>query len=217
MRSISCEVFKRVIAIAIFFCVTKTCFPQTYRAEYKCIFNNFNKLDNLKDTSFESHQPSDVLPLSLVLKYTIVCNNKFLEVIGEVDSSLSPKNISVKFFNFKALFDLSNNLVYFPEENTIKKVLVYELQANGVVKDDCFEHSLKGFDSSIRVTICKKIPKYILPAIKFTNNVGGVKFISTSQLSIKLLSFKKINRTLDYTKLFLPYLKKEVPEVYSFF
>ena len=213
----SCEVVKRAIAIAIFFCVTKLCFPQTYRAEYTCTFNNFNKLDNLKDTSFESHQPREVLPLTLVLKYTIICNNKFLEVIGEVDSSLSPKNISVRFFNFKALFDLSNNLVYFPEENTIKKLLVYELQANGVGKDDCMEQSIRGFDSSFRVTTCKKVPKYILPAIKFKNNVGGVRFISTSQLSIKLLGFKKINKTLDYTKLFLPYLKKEVPEIYRFF
>jgi len=217
MKSISGKICKRVIAIVIFSCVAKASISQTYQAEYKCMFNNFNKLENVRDTSFESHKPSEILPLSLVLKYTIVCNNKFLEVAGEVDSSTSPKNISVSFLNFKAIFDLRNNLVYFPDENIIKKVLVYELQANGVVKDDCFEHSVKDFDSSIRVTTCNKIPKHLLPAIKFKNNVGGVKFISTSQLFIKLLSFKKINRTLDHTKLFVPYLKKEVPEIYSFF
>lgn len=212
-----CEEFKKVIVIAIFFGVTKTCFPQTYQAEYKCIFSSFNKLDNLKDTSLESRQPSEVLPLSLVLKYTIVCNNKFLEVIGEVDSSLSPKNISVKFLNFKAIFDLTNNLVYFPEEQIIKKILVYELQNKGSFKEDCFASSLRGFDSTIQITTCKKIPKNILPAIKLKNNTGGVKSITTPQLSITMLNIKKVHKTLDYTKLFLPYLKKEIPDLYIFF
>lgn len=211
------EVIKRVVVIAIFLGVTKFGISQTYRAEYKCIFNNLGKIDNLRDTSFESHQPSEILPLSLVLKYTVVCNKKFLEVIGEVDSSIYPKNIVVNFFNFKAIFDLTNNLVYFPDENTIKKMLVYDLAANDLVEDECFEYSVRGFDSSIRVTTCKEIPNYILPAIKFKNHEGGVKFIGTSKLSIKLVGFKRINGNLDYTKLFLPYLKKEIPETYSFF
>ena len=186
---------------------------QTYIAHYKCYYGKGIKFSDIIKTRIDMDS-TEILSIDLIINYTIKSDGKYMLAEAEIDSlsaSFFPMNYTVT----KALFDLSNNIVYFPNEHKVKKVKLYELKMIASM-DSCTEYLVADHDTSYKVVSCDNLPNYLLPAVQFKNFYKGIQLIVTPNFSIFLREYKKLNEKMDYRKVFEPFLTKKIIEEYRF-
>lgn len=188
-------------------------FSQTYIAKYKCYYGKGITLSDIAKTNI-GIDTTEIFSINLILNYTIKTNGRYMEAEGVVDSS-SASFVPMSFTATKAIFDLKNHLVYFPDENKIQRLKIYEVTATSSL-DSCAEHVIIGFDSRYKILACTSLPSYLSPPVHFKGLQKGVKSIITPNFAIVLLEHKTSNEELDYKKIFETWLAKKVIEEYKF-
>ena len=198
-----------------FLIIGKNVHSQSYQIQYQVEFANLGKIENLpSDTVKAENKINDLIPITFSLIYDITYFDGYMEVTGYIKKNSSRFEVEEKSTHI--FFDLNRNLAYFPEENVVKKMILYDLIPMDSNNKKCNDYFIKGFNTNYNVLINDTLPRFVSPAVKFIQNKSGVAKIVTPTFKIDLIKFKKMNERPDFQTLIQKLSELEITGEYRF-
>lgn len=186
------------------------CFSQTFKVTYVCMTNNGEMIS--KSTTLDSSlKPilNFVLPEKTKIIYEITCTKEYLEIIGRIDSNNTSLSSVEK--SSKMIVDLKNHIAYSSDEKKFLKIITNQITNNSKSKS-----GILNFDSSYSVSFSKNIPSFIQPFLIFSNSKFAISNLKTPKMEFKLIGYKRINKRINFKKLFAKYSKENDIEEINF-
>lgn len=146
----------------------------------------------------------EMIPISVNGTYEVRVNERYLEVIGQIDNNVSGmKGFNLHTANERIIYDLKNNLVYLPDQDSFMRAKRYQLESTSSSphKSSCDSALVKGY--SPLIILCDSIPELVTPGILFNNMEGrGIKKVTSANYQINLESFEVSKKKFDYDDIF---------------
>lgn len=187
--------------ILLFFLVSfnqKESLSQTFRATYDCIYFSGGKDSENNQMGFD---------VTMKIRYTVYANEKYVEVNGElIDATkFGEADVGYSGKDDKAIIDIKQQIIYFPEGQIYKKVRAYKIDFSNRTDLNNDEYHLINTDTSIKVSYSEKRGFFITPGLLLLKegHTVAVKSIKTPMMIISLVECDKdLKKELDYSEIF---------------
>lgn len=179
-----------------------TSFSQIYKAKY-----------NVTSSIGDEKAP---VPTEMHIAYMVRCDDRYIEIVGKLEDMSVAYSIETGSKSH-VIIDTKAKLIYYVEENIMKRLEEYKLSPRKTINSQDFEQHVVNEPQAIIIT-SKSVPRNILPGILFSEWEYGVKEISSPQLSITLDgNVEKTKGTLkSYASLFKGYEGQKLGVAYFF-